>query len=679
MSPAARVAGPQPPPAVRAVAALSRHASIYAGGNVLALLVGLVSLIVLTRFLDPAEFGKLGLALVTGSFVAVGLNALLLMGAVSRALRGGDADEDFEADERDVQADDPRRALGTAIVAIFGGCAVLMVVAAATWPAGLDEETAALLVVAVTFGGFSAVWRMLTVILRKQRRPFAYVALTLARPILILAVVVPLAAAGAEAVELLCGFAAGAALAAAIAAVVQRRLYRLAFDAGELRVIVTRSLDYLPVILGFWVVQNTDIFILAASASAAQVGEYRLASRFGALAAFAGSAILTAWGPLRRSGEFVAADEAHGVDVMRSGFATYFLLVLIGIGLTLSLAAEELVDLAPATYGGAGTLVPVLALAFCAQLVLQTVYRTSAFPRRRKRYRVAVPIAAAGFVPACFGLVALLGPPGAAVATILAFAALTAWVVGATKRAERAQSVEPRVVLPAAALAIALYAAVRLLGGGVALDVLALVLFAVAARLLVPSRHRALLGRAALLAVPRRRPRTTGGYVRVLRRLQRHGVELQPLSRERPPTDQAVVLLRHDVRGAPDAVWPLAEAEERLGLRSTWLFPAEAADPAVLRRLRDAGHRVGLLSAATDRKALKKEVAAFTRASAAPDVVARQPELLPDRPGGELVTETVPRPGLRDGVLVVVDEAPEPVRLPVLFVTLPARRRRARR
>lgn len=665
-------------PAARAAAALSRHASIYGAGIGLQLVLSLAALVLLTRYLTPAEFGTVAIALVAASLLTVLLNGLLLMGAMVRSFRDVD-DEDYEPSAKDTLSDEPRRALGTAVVGTAIGGAAAVALACLAWPLGLEGDTPATIVLAAAVGGLGALHRMLTHVLRLQRRPFAYVVVTAARPVLTAACAVPLAADGAGAAGVVAGFAIGTAAAAFLAAVVVRSHFRLALDLSELVWMVKRSLEHLPIIMGFWVIQSADIFVVAAFATASEVGDYRVASRFGALVAYGGSALLMAWGPLRRSVVFRAADDAHGADPMRSGFATYVLLFVCVLALAVALSADALVSLAPAAYASAAELVPVLVLPFVALVVLKVVFRTSSFPGRRRFYRRAIPSAALVFLPLCIGLVALLGRPGAALAAVVVLGAVTAWLIASTRRAERPVAVRAAIVAPAAALAGLLYAAVTLSDAGAPADVAAVLVLAILSALLVPRRHRAVLFESALLVRTQRGPRTIAAYSRILQGLQRRGVDVLPLTDCRPDPGRTVVLLRHDVRGDGAAIREIAEAEEQLGVRSTWCFLVDAVDPLALEELRRAGHRIGLLSDAADKDDLADELRAFADLGGPADVVALQPPLLEQMPPDVLVTAAVPRAGRRDGVEVVVDAAPQPAELPVLLVTLPRHLPRGRR
>src|SRR4051812_35274058 len=82
--------------AVSALGALTgrigRHSVIYGGALFGTLALGLVSVAVFTRFIEPREFGDLAVLLFFASLITVGLNLGLLQGAFRAAY--GTSDEE---------------------------------------------------------------------------------------------------------------------------------------------------------------------------------------------------------------------------------------------------------------------------------------------------------------------------------------------------------------------------------------------------------------------------------------------------------------------------------------------------------------------------------------------------------------------------------------------------------
>lgn len=93
------------------------------------------------------------------------------------------------------------------------------------------------------------------------------------------------------------------------------------------------------------------------------------------------------------------------------------------------------------------------------------------------------------------------------------------------------------------------------------------------------------------------------GYERLLQGLQDAGHELLPVEDmpRRAGDGSRVVFLRHDIDAHLTGVTRLAEIEEGLGVRSTWMVatglhynPGSEPNVDIITRLFDRGHRIGL-------------------------------------------------------------------------------------
>lgn len=86
-------------------------------------------------------------------------------------------------------------------------------------------------------------------------------------------------------------------------------------------------------------------------------------------------------------------------------------------------------------------------------------------------------------------------------------------------------------------------------------------------------------------------------YVRLIQDLADAGDALQPIRRYfEAPVEHPVVYLRHDVDRLPNRAVAMAEAEARLGVRSTYYFRCDRRmrfPAAAMRRIADLGHETG--------------------------------------------------------------------------------------
>lgn len=425
----------------RAGAQLGRHASVYLAGSAIGLTLSLVSVIVLTRFLSPEDFGRLGLALVSTVLLTLGLNAPIGQGALIRSF--GNAEE---GDAEDATGEGAPESFGSALVATLTAGALasglILVVS------GLIDEP-----YRTTFGWVGpagtagALWRLLSTVPRLQRRPGRYVALATLRPVLVLGLSVPLVASGGGAEAAMAGVAGGTGLACVVAAVAARRTFVVAFDPADLRWMGRRSRPFLPLIIGTWLIQSADLYVVAAFASASEVGAYRLASRFAALVSYGTSSLLSAWGPLELGSAFRDADADHGRDAVRGEILHVFLLLVIWLVLGVVLLADELVRLAPADYAPAAQVLPYLGVAFGLQGILTATYRASSLHGRAVIYRRGSLYAGIVFLPLCGAAVVLAGPSGAGVAAAAVLAALIViMVVRGSQQGAPLQVDGPRLV-----------------------------------------------------------------------------------------------------------------------------------------------------------------------------------------------------------------------------------------
>jgi O-antigen/teichoic acid export membrane protein len=194
------------------------------------------STILVANFIDPSAFGQLGLLLFLTGLMTLLFTLASKQGTMKRTFGGDDDDDDDEEDE-DLAAD-PRRTLGTGLVliglvSIFGTLiTVTFAGPVAEWLLG-DGADPKLVVWAAVAGGAGAVYRVASITIWLERRPYPYIAVEAARPLLTLIAVVPLMVAGTGLEGAIAGTALGSALATVFALLLLRGSWNPCFYPSE--------------------------------------------------------------------------------------------------------------------------------------------------------------------------------------------------------------------------------------------------------------------------------------------------------------------------------------------------------------------------------------------------------------------------------------------------------------
>ncbi len=480
-----------------------RYASIHTvgviGGNVLTF----GSILVITYFLGPAEFGRLSLLLFLAGLLNMLFNLASKQGTFKRVFGGDDDDDDDDENDKEL-SDSGKRTLWTGLAVTVFVSALgtgLVIVFAAPIASGLlgQSDDSTLVVWAAIAGGTAALFRLASLTVWMERRPYAYVGLEIGRPLVTLAVVVPLLIADAGLEGAIAGFAIGSGLTALVAVFMLRSSVEVCVSPAEAIAIYKRGAIRIPVVLSMWTVGYMDILILSRFVSDADLGIYALASRAGFLVSFLPAGYRKALRPLKRAVGFAAAEEEYGSGVTRGTQLGYFMLMLVGILLAVTLIAEPFVAiLAPAEYSEAATLIPLLAAGLVAPTTFRMLQKSAKYGNKRYVFVFGAVAAALLFV----GLSLLLIPPlqlrGTPVAMLAAFAIPAYYIL------YRSQSGKTPMALPKRSTALAIILGFASAGAyflinpsGIVLQlILAAVLWVLWAVLVVatgavPSHHRA--------------------------------------------------------------------------------------------------------------------------------------------------------------------------------------------
>lgn len=446
-----------------------RHTLTYGAGSFLTLASGLVSVGVLTRLLDPSEYGQLAILLIFSSLLSVLYTLGVLQGAYSWVYGG--SDEDGIEDTGDPGAGggrEQRRALGTGLCVItlfaLAGSGLLLAFHGTVATLIGTPRSGAAYGWAVAAGAGGAVWRYVHNIPRLERFPTRYVALSVVRPALVLALSIVLVAAGHGLAGALAGVASGTLAATLVGLVVVRRSVLLALSPAIGTAILRRGAAFIPMILALWILHHADTWVLSRSAADSKVGIYRVASRAGAFMSYFVAAFLMTWGPLSRTSLFGAAKRDLGPGHTSAVFLAYFALAAFWLLLVLALGADVLVRIASPEYRAAADLIPIIGMGFCAYGAFVLVYRLGRFPRKRTMYTGTTLLAAATLVLVSAVLVPPLGSYGAAIATIVASGLGTACLLALSQRGAEPLPLQHRRMLTGLLVALACFGLARLLG-----------------------------------------------------------------------------------------------------------------------------------------------------------------------------------------------------------------------
>ncbi len=439
---------------------ISRDSAIYALGLMVVFPASLLNAIVLTHLLTPGEYGDLGVLFIFAGLLTIAENLVTLQGTFSYVY--GAADEEGETDEEEATAGrDKRRAMTTGVVALL---VVIVLVSVpliamsdsiASWLIG-DGASGDVLVWAVFSAGAGAIWRVSINLFRLERRPVGFAVINGLRPLIVLAISVPLVASGEGIRGALIGTTFGTLAAVAVCVAVGPRLLTLAVSGSDLRQILQRGGRRIPVMLSLWTLSNADLLWLSRFSNGADLGVYRLASRFGSVPSYFISAYLMAWGPLKRSSAYKAALEEQPA-LVKSRLMTYFVVASLGIVLVLGVAATALVRVAPPAYEDAAPLIPLIGLSLVCYGIYVLLNRTARYRRKQIIYG-STALGAAGLMGVLsWLLIPALGSYGAALAVCIALLAATTVVVVAIQRGPQPIPFEWRKLLAATALAAGWY------------------------------------------------------------------------------------------------------------------------------------------------------------------------------------------------------------------------------
>jgi O-antigen/teichoic acid export membrane protein len=491
----------------------TRDTLIYIAGSLAVGPFSLVSVVVLTRLLNPAQYGQLAVLLFLSGYLTMIYNTGSLHGTFMWVYGASEGEGD-DVDSDATITSSPKRALGTGVVLtlmiVAVGTALCCLFAPTLSQLLLDRSSGAALVRwAAVSAGAGSLWRLTVNVFRMERQPGRFAAFNALRPLFVVGGSVPLVALGFGVQGALAGTALGTLAATAVCIVLARRSYALAFSWADAKEIVRRGAMVVIPVLCLFVVHNADIVLLSRFAPEREVGIYRVASRFASIPSYFASAFLMAWSPLERGVLFRGTYKHVGEERVRSTILTYYLLAAVTIVMLLDAGGGVLVLLAGSAYRSAAPLIPLIGVGFVLYGLFIVLVRTVKVEGRILLYSGGAFVAAALDVGLSTVTIPWLGAYGVPLAMIVALlVACLLWAVVVRGILKTSLNFQVRA-LAGLVGAVAIAAAVQAVGlhfwpaGRPLVLVLVLVSYiaAVLAFGVIPHRHFRPLARLARAAI----------------------------------------------------------------------------------------------------------------------------------------------------------------------------------
>ena len=387
--------------------ALSRDATYYTLGMASVFPIGIATALVSTHYLEPTEYGQLGLLMLFASLATIVYGLGVIQGTLMWAYGAGGDDGDDEGGEEDLAPAEPEVAMIRAKRRrVMGSGLVLSVMIAALGTAGLvaaAEPVAELIgtaslregvIWAAVSAGLGAIWRLALQVYRLERRAAMYLVISVSRPLFALAGTVILLSEGYGLEGAIAAVAIGTALSMLLALGAGLSSYAIGFRPSDFAEIARRGRRYVPIIAAIWLLGNADLWVLSRFSTGPEVGLYRLASRFGIFPSYVTSAYLMAWMPMQRSSVFQAAARLRTKEVLQSTMFSYYCIGAMGLLVLLTVCSELFIGLAPSEYAQAAPFVPAVAASVTAQGTIYALYRIGRFRYRRWVYLLTLTVSA---------------------------------------------------------------------------------------------------------------------------------------------------------------------------------------------------------------------------------------------------------------------------------------------
>ncbi|MSO58508.1 MAG: hypothetical protein EXQ77_05650 [Thermoleophilia bacterium] len=447
---------------------LTRHSAIYGIGGLVSRVIAVLLLPVYTRYLSPDDYGRIEtlVALTT-------IMGLLLRAGMASAFFRFYFDMTDDAGRRTVLRTSFWFTMGAATV----GLAVLLALAGPVSTLLFGDADAAGLVAASGVALWATVnYEQLTALFRVEERSVAFVFASLANVLLTIGTTLVLVVVlGHGPLGVIVGNFTGTLVVYLALLGYRREQLGLEFDRGLLREMNRFGMPLVPTALFLWATNFSDRLFLVKFADVAEAGLYSVGVRIASAMVLLLTAFRTAWPAFAYS----IRDE----DEARRTYAyvlTYLTVVSAWVALALTVLSPWLVDvLAADAFSSSSRVVGPLAFSTVAYATYIVVAIGVGRARRTQFTWAVTGLGAAVNLVLNVALIPRHGMMGAAVATVAAYATMA---VGMAWWAQRVYPVpyQWRRVGIAAFIAVVLAVAVKLLEGGIAVALLAILLYPLA-------------------------------------------------------------------------------------------------------------------------------------------------------------------------------------------------------
>ena len=335
---------------------LAKHTLIYGSGYVTMAAVSFLLTPVYTHHLSPSEFGLLALMLVLYGLMSQ-VYDLGFTNSVGRFF--------FDTTEEGSETSlDSMRTTSVAFMVVYGGVLTALLWLFAPAVSDLLTQSAAhanlVRIVAITLYVEALAIPPLTLI-RMQARSRLFVAISVGRFAAMLSLNLLFVVILNEGVR---GILLGNAIASSVVLVFLARDYVHA--AGRrpsrrvLREMLAFGLPYFPVLVSAWLIDASDRYLLELFRTRAEVGQYALAYRIGAVMQIAVAAFSMGWAPLR----YQIYTRSDAKEVYRR-LTKYYVVAVTVLGVGIGAFAPEIVAaVSPPSYEPATPVVPLILLAY---------------------------------------------------------------------------------------------------------------------------------------------------------------------------------------------------------------------------------------------------------------------------------------------------------------------------
>jgi O-antigen/teichoic acid export membrane protein len=433
---------------------LGKHSAIYGLGGLVQRILAVLLLPVYTRYLTPSDYGTVETLVALTTVLVITLRL-----GISQAFFRFYFDSPDPGDRRRVLRTSFWFTMGMATLGLVLGVLFSQEIAFALFGSSDDAEVVA--------AAFVALWaqmnyEQLTSLFRVEERSVAYVTASLANigltiaATLLLVVVLDTGPLG-----VIVGSFTGTLIVYAALIGYRREQLGLQLDRQLLREMNRFGLPLVPSALFLWVTNFSDRFFLVKLADTEEVGLYSVGVRIASAMALLLTAFRTAWPAFAYS-----IDDDGEARRTYAFVLTYLVALTSWVATALGLLAPWLVDwiAAPAFSSSSRVVGP---LAFAVVLFAGYVVIAIGVGRARRTQFNWVVTGAAAVVNVALNLALIprYGMMGAAVATIAAYGTM---FLGMTWWAQRIYPVpyQWRRVATAGGVGVALFAAGKLLGGG---------------------------------------------------------------------------------------------------------------------------------------------------------------------------------------------------------------------